>query len=436
MSAIIWWLESPWQLRAIVFILSFFVCFVGPWLHSQTLLTSRLLARKPVSEKSQPVPSPKVETLVQHWEKLVQEKTPVQPSQAPAKPEAPVQEQRAAIKPEAPAVKEEVPAQPAPVAGKAEAPAQPAEAADKEEAAAQPETPGAQPAHSEAPVAQHFANGFDIVSKNTAVLPIPGGCPVDKQDFAVATESGGAADVEVFVLSNTASWAVRSSDRFVDSSNRRTDLSAFLDSDAFAKAAARYNAVICVGLGSRSATLSPQEVVRLIDHRAAHLCGVISRKPYVSENTKLYGLPLGQPADSAAAMSDKERKQRSLIIIGVRSAKGDLADAAVQKKLISEIVRSDKIANFPLSSYSEAAPGRELRYIEVKGGNFPYKNKPVSDAKPVKGGLKDGSAKMGAVSRPSARVASPSGWRTESLENPREPTPCCRPPIATRTQEG
>ncbi len=394
MSAIIWWLESPWQLRAIVFILSFFACFVGPWLHSQSLLTSRLAARKSVAENAKSASAPKAEAPVQHWETAVQEKSADQPSQAPVKPEAPIPEKQAVLEPEAPVkgwqpmVKEEAPA----------------------EAAGKPEAPAQQPALS---AARHVSGGFDIVSKSAAVLPIPGGGPVEKQEFAVSTESGGAADVDAYVFSNRASWAVRRSDRFVDPSNRRTDLSAFLDSDAFAKAAGAYDAVICVGLGSRSTTLSPQEVTGLIDRRAVHLCGVLSRKPYVSRNTKLYGLPLGQNSDAAANLPETEKKQRSLIIIGIRSAKGDLADAAVQKKLISELVRSDSIANLPLSSYSEAAPGKELRYIEIKGGNIPYKNRPVSQAsaKALKGSLKDTPVQLNGGSRPSASRDLPHGAR-------------------------
>lgn len=433
MSAIIWWLESPWQLRALVFILSFFVCFAGPWLHSQSLLTSRLAARKSLAQNTESVPAP------------LQEKATVQPSQASPKPEAPVEEKQTVIKPEAPvqgwqptvkeeaSAKPEAPAQEKQAAIKPEAAVQGWQPAVKEEAPAQAagkaKAPALEPALSAAPAAQHFSGGFDIVSKSTAALPIPGGGPVEKQEFAVSTEHGGAAIVDAYVLSNRASWAIRRSDRFVDSSNRRTDLSAVLDSDAFAKAAAAYDAVICVGLGSRSTTLSPQEVMRLIDHRAVHLCGVLSRKPYVSANAKLYGLPLGQHVDQAANMSETEKKQRSLIIIGIRSAKGDLADAAVQKKMISEIVRSDRIANFPLSSYSEAAPGKELRYIEVKGGSFPYKNRPVSPlnqgpAKTLKGGLKDTPVKL-SEPRPSAKA-----WRALPIAGRRASRPRAsqRPP--------
>jgi len=115
--------------------------------------------------------------------------------------------------------------------------------------------------------------------------------------------------------------------------------------------------------------------MRLIDNRAVHLCGIIARKPYVSMNTKLYGLPLGQQLASAPS-----EKEKVLIIIGIKNAKGDLADAAVQKKMVSEIIRGGKIANFPLSNYSEIASGKELRYIEVRGGKGSYKNRPIKSS--------------------------------------------------------
>ena len=71
---------------------------------------------------------------------------------------------------------------------------------------------------------------------------------------------------------------------------------------------------------------------------------------------------------NGVARPEKERAEKSLIIIGLRNTKGDLTDAAVQKQMISEIIRGGKIANFPLNNYSEVASGKELRYIEVKAG--------------------------------------------------------------------
>lgn len=110
MNAIIWWLESPWQLRALVFTLSFFVCFVGSWLHNQSLVTSRIAARKPLEEKSETVSAPKAEVPNQDAEAQAkvpapqdqatvqekaapasaEEKGAAQHEQAPSKAEAPV----------------------------------------------------------------------------------------------------------------------------------------------------------------------------------------------------------------------------------------------------------------------------------------------------------------------------------------------------------
>ena len=214
------------------------------------------------------------------------------------------------------------------------------------------------------------AGGFKIISQSASVISFPAASPVEKQEFAAFSENGGSAEVEVYVLSNKAGRSLPQSNRVVDQSNGRAELSAVLDSDAFAKAAARYDTVACVGLVSRSRELSAQEITRL-----TQLCGIIARKPYVSTNTKLYGLPLGQQMESARP--EKERAEKSLIIIGLRNTKGDLTDAAVQKKMISEIIRGGNIANFPLNNYSEVASGNELRYIEVKGRN---NNRPIKSS--------------------------------------------------------
>ncbi len=449
MNAIIWWLELPWQIRALVFILSFFVCFVGPWLHGQSLLASRVAAKRSLEETSEAAFAPKAESLLQQNDSQarapapeervsVDEKAPVQAPPAPVEvTKAPVQEEQASVQapapvepkalaeeaiaqekapvqaPPAPAEVTKAPVQeeqasvqaPAPVEPKApteeatktpveqelapsptEAPLQaapamqepvlspvdPASPSKQEQAAVQAAGARAQPAP------QQFAGGFNFIQESANVIPTPVGSVLDKQDFVVSTERGGSAEVEVHILPIKAGWDLRRTGRIVEQPSSRTDLSALLDSNALAQAVARYDTVVCVGLGSRRAPLSTQEITRLIDNRAVQLCGIIARKPYVSENAKFYGLPLGQQLDTAP--SEKDRADRSLILIGIRNAKGDLADTAAQRKMIAEFVRGSKITDFPFGNFSEVASGKELRYIEVKGGSMPYKSKPVKSS--------------------------------------------------------
>ncbi len=428
MNAIIWWLESPWQLRALVFILSFFVCFVGPWLHSQSLLTSRITARKSLEETSEAASAPKAESLLQQTDTQakvpapeehvsVHEKTFVQAAPTPAEvTKTPIQEEQAStpqalvqaaapapVEPEAPVeqaiLQEKAPVQGAvsseaatktggeqyPVMPPTQAPLQAAPAPAKAELAplpVEPAAPGKQeqaavPAPTQ-PAPQQLVGGFNFVKESANVIPTPAGSPVQKQDFVVSTAKGGSAEVEVHVLAIKAGWGLRRPARVADQTSSRTDLSALLDSNALGEAVARYDTVICVGLGSRPAPLSSQEITRLIDNRAVQLCGIIARKPYVSENAKFYGLPLGQQLDAAPA--ERDRAERTMFLIGIRNAKGDLTDAAVQKKMIAEFVREGKIADFQLGGFSEIASGKELRYIEVRGGNVPYKSKPVKSS--------------------------------------------------------
>ena len=82
-------MKLPWQLRALVFILSFFVCFVGPWLHGQSLLTSKIAARKSLEETSEAVSAPKAESLFQEAETPA--KAPAPEEHVPVLEKAPVE---------------------------------------------------------------------------------------------------------------------------------------------------------------------------------------------------------------------------------------------------------------------------------------------------------------------------------------------------------
>ena len=341
-----------------------------------------------VTAPAQLEPHPvETQTTVEHEQSTTPAKAPVEVAPAAAMKEpapAPAQVAPPLVETKAPAEHDQVPAAvaKAPVPAMAERGSAPALAAVEEvPALSEPKAPATQEqvaVQAPAPAAvseEQPAGGFKIISQSASVISVPAASPVKKQEFAASTENGGSAEVEVYVLSNKAGRSLRRSNCVVDQSNGRAEVSAVLDSDAFAKAAALYDTVACVGLGSRSTGLSPQEITRLIDYRAVQLCGIIARKPYVSTNTKLYGLPLGQQME--LARPENESAQKSLIIIGLKNTKGDLTDAAVQKKMVSEIIRGGKIANFPLSNYSEVASGKELRYIEVKGGNS---NRPIKSS--------------------------------------------------------
>ena len=385
MNAIIWWLESPWQLRALVFILSFFVCFVGPWLHSQSVLTSRLLAKKLHDQYHGVVLAPKAEGLLQTGqEALPASEGHTQHQDAPGAVEAPHLADQGQLK--APAVQETVPAQspveaavpaetasasadhPAVPAQEATAPQQvPAPAAPAPAAAApvpQDHAPAASTEHTEetqvpaepkAPAKQEQAgiqpsapaapaSGFTIVNRGMRAA-------ARRQDLAVSTGSGGSADVEVYVLSKV----------------RDPRNAAILDSDAFAKTAAHYDAIVCAGSGPGNAA---KNNARSNDGGAVELCRILARKPFIPANAKLYGLPL----------PGKEAAPRSLTIIGIKNVKGDLADPAIQKKLILDIINSGKIANFPAGNSAGTGPEKELPFIEVKREAATHEIRPVRTA--------------------------------------------------------
>jgi hypothetical protein len=350
-------------------------------------------ATAPVHEEETSVqaatPAPKEETQPQATAPVHEEEVPVQAA-APApkeeiqplaaasihKEEAPAPVAAPVHKEEAPAAQEQAAAaasahkeEKAPIP-KADAPAQTPETVPQAEAPAQPLLPQAQaPAPQAAPVlapeaAEKPAGEFKIESKGGAAISVPALGLVEKQLASVSTPGGGSAEVEVHILPKGSILPPAGR-----SAGRQADPSSFLDADAFAKAAASYDAVVCVGLGSRGGALSTEDILRLANNQAVQLCGVISRKPYVSKNTKLYGLPLAQDLDAAAAAA-KAKSETSLLVVGIRSAKGDLADTAKQKRMVAEIIRGLKIENV---SYAEAGSD----YIEVKGGKHPFRNKPV-----------------------------------------------------------
>lgn len=426
MSAIIWWLESPWHLRALVFLLSFFLCFVAPWLYSQGWLGERklpdekpvaVLAPKPpavTSDRAQKSAAQQAQALAQlpeagpapvvAHEDAAQLRAPAQalvgsrpaetvaspheqssahPTQSAAQAEvrhdqAPAQLESHAAKAvpdqgqESPASPQNLAAPVPPPAAHAEADASPAQArpAVEVEAAAAPAKPEDKPLSPaepkapaeekqaavvpELPSTETVAGSFIIDDRGSRTLAAASGRSVEVQRLAVSSESGGSADVAVYRLPSEAG-------------PRR---SAILDSDAFAKAAASYDTFACIGLLPPNKAGSAGDVSRLLESGAVKLCGVIARKPYVSANAKLYGVPVDA---LPLAPSDKQKAQTLQVVIGLKNAKGDLTNAAVQKKLVSEIVKNGKI----LKLTAEAAPETELHYIEVKCATATPLNRPV-----------------------------------------------------------
>ncbi len=153
MSAIIWWLELSWYLRALVFALSFFVCFVAPWLHGEGLLISSIPAQKPLAEKSETISAPKAERFVQQAE-----------------------EQRTAPTPKVEALEEKALPEPAPKAAEEKAPAEEvharAEVPVSPTVPAQVETAAAPAMQEHAAAEPHPTEAPAPVSHEEAVAPV------------------------------------------------------------------------------------------------------------------------------------------------------------------------------------------------------------------------------------------------------------------------
>lgn len=196
--------------------------------------------------------------------------------------------------------------------------------------------------------------------------------PVIFEKLQAKTESGASADIEAYLLFDRASWVYGSKTEFVGPTNSPIDLASFLDSDAFSTKASDYDALICLGLESGHSKSDYESAHNITDIRATYLCGIISRKKYISlDKTKIFGLPLGRHKDTSAKKSTKEeRKQRSVVIIGVKTPNGDLMDISKQQNVITNILKSESIENFRANEYSEVVQGASLRYIRIERGVF------------------------------------------------------------------
>jgi hypothetical protein len=347
MSTIILWLESPWQIRAFVFILAFLACFVAPYLYTAGKVGTAA-TRKSVQVENGKKPAAKAETPVHEAEALPQPEAPARQAvtepktEPPAKTaetrtsvwleEAPHEQPQALV--ETPAKEIEAPAAPVP-----------------QEAAAEKRL--VEPA----PAVQPQKEAFRFSSKAASALSIPALGRVERQEIDVTT-LGGSADVEIHVIPGRAPGR---------------GLLAYAESDAFAKGAPLYNAVVCVGLGSRGEPIPTPELLRRADQGDFALCGILAQKPHLSENTKLYGLPLAQ------ATGKKGTQPR--IVVGIKSAKGDLADFATQRKMIAELFRENSIAAAGLADSAKTSAVKPARYVAVKRGKSPRKHKLVKPAR-------------------------------------------------------
>ena len=331
--------------------------------------------------KTAQAPRPDAETPVPHEE--APHEQPQALAETPAKrPEAPVEQ------PAAPAKQPETPAAPAP----------------HEAVAAKP------PVEPAAPAAQPPAAAFSFASKPASALSLPALGRVERQEISVATKTGGSAEVEVHVLPGSAGG--RASARA-----SRRGLSAYLESGAFPKGARPSDAVVCVGLGSRGEPVSTPELLRRANHGDYALCGILARRPNLSKNAKLYGLPLAQALEAGGRAGN--RRVQPNIVVGIRAAKGDLAEFATQRKMIAELIRENRIAPAGFGESPKTPAARQDRYIAVKGGKSRRKHKSVKPQRslPLLDDVLDGFETM----------VQPDAWSFQDQISPRRCERAIRP---------
>ena len=195
---------------------------------------------------------------------------------------------------------------------------------------------------------------------------------IQKQSLKINTNVNGQAEIEIYTLFNSASWSYRSSSKLVNYRDKNVDLEQFLSSTDFLDEAKGYNAIFCLGLASGIAQGDITKTAALSDERATDLCGLVSRRIYgLAKQTRVFGLPLGYHKKSHVKQNSREeREQRSVVILGIETARGTLETEAEQHRVIDEILKNDGLGNFKSSDYSEVALNKPLRYLRIERGVY------------------------------------------------------------------
>ncbi len=196
---------------------------------------------------------------------------------------------------------------------------------------------------------------------------------VKERSVQIQTDEGGKAQIKIYMLYDSAAWSYGSSSKLITHTNRSANLADFLDSPEFSRDVQSFDTLVCLGLASGVAKGNLADTIALSDARAVTLCGLVSRKiEAMLKKTKVFGLPLGYHKNSKVKPNSlNERRQRSVVILGVQSLSGTLETETEQQRVISLILENDIVDEFRFSDYSEVSSGKSLRYLCIERGQFP-----------------------------------------------------------------
>jgi hypothetical protein len=220
-------------------------------------------------------------------------------------------------------------------------------------------------------VASKSVPGLTIqVLGGTNIIQVTGDLSVKERDYELTNNTGGKLGVKIYLLFESAAWSSGSSSNLITHKNKEVRLADFLESKQFISALNDSHAIICLGLSSAKGSTARN--LELSDQRAVYLCGLVSKRvEAIKREIPVFGLPLGYNRNNVFKENTKgERSQRSVVILGVQSASGSLENEAEQRRVIGCILQEDILDDFKFSDYSAFAPGRLLRYIRIKRGNF------------------------------------------------------------------
>lgn len=176
----------------------------------------------------------------------------------------------------------------------------------------------------------------------------------------VSQRGARLASLTVHVLFDAASWEYGSARNAEDGAGQPIDLQAVLDQSDFAVRASDYDHVIAVGLSSSTTREEPDTLSRA---RAISLCAELYQKSYVDlSRTRVFALPLGHEVGPAlSAGSSEERRQRTVVIVGVRKRSGTISELDLVRRVISRF----RVPDVDLRRYSRVNGATQLEFVEI-----------------------------------------------------------------------
>lgn len=165
------------------------------------------------------------------------------------------------------------------------------------------------------------------------------------------------------LFENSAYWNYDSASGFTENGKVGTDgialaLAEAIENDPLAGTLPTYDMLIGVGQESKSQTTRPE----IGFNRASHLCAIL--QPFSGGGAEVFGLDIGRyQGFEEDSLSSPDRKQRSVIIVGVEKA--DEAATGLEEDLLEEVISEVNFSGLDLSQFSKLRAGRSPTWLHI-----------------------------------------------------------------------